>query len=82
MHRVASSRGASGKCKAKARGYGQLQQLTCLWGFQGLKMMTVMMMIVPGFFSENIKFTIVPYGETKNLNYLENEQSSSSRQNS
>ncbi len=25
------------------------------------------------FFSENFKFTIVLYGETKNLNYLENE---------
>ncbi len=27
------------------------------------------------FFFENSKFTIVPYGETKNLNYLENERS-------
>ncbi len=26
-------------------------------------------------FFENLKFTIVPYGETKNLNYLENERS-------
>ena len=27
------------------------------------------------FFFENFKFTIVAYGEIKNLNYLENEQS-------
>ncbi len=29
------------------------------------------------FFFENFKFVIVPYGETKNLNYLENESSES-----
>ncbi len=27
------------------------------------------------FFLENLKFTIVPYGESKNLNYMEKERS-------
>ena len=40
-----------------------------VWDFEILSLRFLMI------FFENIKFTIVAYGEIKNLNYLENERS-------